>query len=229
MIRFMIIIACCACTALVMAEGAALGIMWQQGLLTAHNLKEVRLVFTQGSSGKSVENEAIPVAPPTPPSLSEVATARAVKTLDIDRRDSELKMMSASLTRRATEIALQQQALQKQREEFQKELADVRAAIVEAGTEQARGVLTRMKEDDAANVLISLPLADNVRLMKGMSEQKIAKILKAFASADNLGAERKKRGEEIFAALSAGEPESAVVNSAGRQSAAQPEAPAAGP
>jgi hypothetical protein len=231
MVRTLIIVFSCACTAIVLSEAGLLFLLWQRGMLTSHNVREIRLILMQGETPETSVNQAAPVSGQIAPSLSQVAAKRSVKVLELDRRDGELESMSQQVMQRSRAIADQLADLGNQRESFRTELKTARDAVQSSATEQTRGVLLKLKPTDAVDYLLGLTLEDNVMILRGMSEPAIAKILKEFNTADttDTGGKKSRRGKEIFEALSRGAPESGVVAAADRKlagaAAATPAAP----
>lgn len=206
MLRSLVVIFCCACVAVVLSEAVGVLLLWHNGMLTADHLKEVRLVFT---NGLAAEQKAADEADATPlASLEEVTEARAVKILDLDKRENELTVLKTMATDKSNDLDVEQQAFLVQKKEFEEKLAQLKAAETAAATEQARGVLLAMAPKDAVAKLMQLTLEEDVVLLKGMQEKVIAKILKEF----NTSMEQVDRSRKIFAAINRGEPTRPLVD-----------------
>lgn len=209
MIRTLFTIFCCACAAVVLLELAGAAWMWQQGMLTADNIRETRRLFSgEEAAEKKAEEAEVETTPLA--SLAEVTEARAIKILDLDKRESELTVLKTMASDKANDIDVEQVAFRVQKKEFEERLAQLKAAETSLATEQARGVLLAMQPKDAVEKLMQLTIEDDVLLLKGMPEKTIAKILKEFSvSPDQI-----ERGRKIFEAINRGEPTKPFVDEA---------------
>jgi|GEM_PF-884248 len=222
--RYLFVIMGCVCSTIVAAEFTGLFLLWRQGMLSPHHLYEIKLVLTNRATPEEREAEA--EQKPQYPSAQEVAQARAVKVLSLDKRESELTTLKGMTDAKRTELESLQKQIRSGRKEFEDELARTEANITSTATEQARGVLLALPPKDAMQQLMQLSLDQDVVLMKGMPEKTIAKILKEFQSTTALipdaSGDRKEpppeRGRKIFEALSRGEPSRSLVEKQ-RQSA----------
>ncbi len=210
MIRALVLILSCACVAIVLSEAGAALLMWKAGLLTPHHLQEIRLVFSTAAA-KEQEAEELPARPQ--PSLQEVTQARAVKILDLEKRESELNVLKGMAGSKKSDLNLEQETFRAQRKAFEEELTRLQEAGMSAATEQARGVLLALPAKDAVEKLMQLPLDENVVLLKGMADKALAKILEEF----NGTPEQLERGRKIFEALSRGSPAKEFFDEASRQ------------
>ncbi len=146
-----------------------------------------------------------------------MAEARAIKTLNFDKRESELIALKGMADSKRESLEALQKQFRAQRKMFDDELARIEAELASTSTEQARGVLMALPPKDAVRQLLQLTLAEDVVLLKGMPEKNVAKILKEFSTTpaapatpvDN-GTDRKEtpaeRGRLVFEALTHGEP-----------------------
>jgi hypothetical protein len=207
------IIVACVCTTVVVSETTALIILWQRGMISAHHLREIQLVLMNRSSDEGPDDEKDEVS--EFPSAQQLARVRAVKTLNFDKRESELVTLKGMADNKRDDLETQQKQLRAQRKAFEDELAQIEANLTSASTEQARGVLLALPPRDAVRQLMQLSLTEDVVLLKGMPEKNVAKILKEFSAtlpttAVDASGERKEtpaeRGRKIFEALSRGEP-----------------------
>jgi flagellar motility protein MotE (MotC chaperone) len=212
-LRYLMIIVGCVCTTIVVAETTALLFLWQRGMLSAHHLREIKLVLTNRTLDDESDRDRN--TKPDYPSAQQVAQARAVKILNFDKRESELTTLKGLADGKREELETQQEKFRAQHKAFEEELARIEAELASTSTEKARGVLLALPPKDAVRQLMQLSLQADVILVQGMPEKTLAKILKEFqataapAAADN-GGERKEtpaeRGRAIFEALSRGEP-----------------------
>ncbi|HLJ11071.1 MAG TPA: hypothetical protein VKU82_07775 [Planctomycetaceae bacterium] len=217
MLKYLMIIAACVCTTIVVSEATAILIMWQRGIISAHNLREIKLVLTNRTPDDESEGEIDQRQ--QYPSAQQVAQARAVKILNLDKRESELITLKGMADDKREDLETQQRQFRAQRKAFEDELARIEASITSAATEQARGVLLALPPKDAVRQLMQLSLQEDIVLLKSMPEKVVAKILKEFNAtpppAETAG-ERKEapaeRGRMIFEALSRGEPSRSLLD-----------------
>jgi hypothetical protein len=213
LLKFVMIIVACVCTTVVVSETTALIVLWQRGMISAHHLREIQLVLMNRTADDKADDEKDEVS--DFPSAQQLARARAVKTLNFDKRESELVTLKGMADGKRDDLETQQKQLRSQRKAFEDELAQIEATLTAASTEQARGVLLALPPKDAVRQLMQLSLTEDVVLLKGMPEKNVAKILKEFSAtipttAVDASGERKEtpaeRGRKIFEALSRGEP-----------------------
>jgi flagellar motility protein MotE (MotC chaperone) len=207
------IIVACVCITVVVSETTALIVLWQRGMISAHHLREIQLVLMNRTADDKADDEKDEVS--EFPSAQQLARARAVKTLNFDKRESELVTLKEMADGKRDDLETQQKQLRAQRKAFEEELVQIEATLTAASTEQARGVLLALSPKDAVRQLMQLSLTEDVVLLKGMPEKNVAKILKEFsatvpATAVDASGEKKEtpaeRGRKIFEALSRGEP-----------------------
>lgn len=233
MLKYLIVIFCCVCVTVVLCEAAAVGVLWQRGMLTDHHLREMKLVLTNSAATDDEEKEGPKVA--QFPSVEEVAQARAVKILNLDKRESELTTLKSMADNKRSDLETQQQEFRERRKAFEDELQKLEQSVTSAATEQARGVLLALPPKDAMRQLMQLSLEDDVILMKGMPEKTIAKILKEFQGDGTAGnqpatppGEAKEtpveRGRKIFEALTKGNPSIRLIEQAQKDFATGAEA-----
>ncbi|HEY2251789.1 MAG TPA: hypothetical protein VGH74_12040 [Planctomycetaceae bacterium] len=226
--KYLFVIIGCICSTVVAAALTGLFLLWRQGMISPHHLQEIKLVLTNRAA--SEEREAEAEQKPQYPSAQEVAQARAVKVLNLDKRESELTTLKGMADAKREELESLQKQIRARRKEFEDELARIEAEITSTGTEQARGVLLALPPKDAVQQLLQLSLDQDVVLLKGMPEKTIAKILKEFQTTPTTVAEasgdRKEappeRGRKIFEALSRGEPSRSLVEKQRQSSTDQP-------
>lgn len=216
--KYLFVIIGCICSTIVAVALTGLFLLWRQGMISSHHLQEIKLVLTNRAT--SEEREAEAEQKPQYPSAQEVAQARAVKVLNLDKRESELTTLKGMADAKREELESLQKQIRARRKEFEDELARIEAEITSTSTEQARGVLLALPPKDAVQQLLQLSLDQDIVLLKGMPEKTIAKILKEFqtmaattlaeASGDRKEAPP-ERGRKIFEALSRGEPSRSLV------------------
>ncbi|MBI3864718.1 MAG: hypothetical protein HY290_22805 [Planctomycetia bacterium] len=221
--RYLLVIIGCVCTTIVVAETTGLVMLWNKGMISRHHLQEIRLVLTNRALDDVREEAA--AQKQQFPSAHEVAQARAVRVLNLDKREGELTTLKGMAESKQKDLELQQKQIQAEKQKFKDELARIDAELTAASTEQARGVLLALPPKDAVLQLMQLSLAQDVVLMKGMPEKIIAKILKEFQTTaplapDASGEKRDspaERGRQIFEALSRGEPSRALLDRQGKE------------
>ncbi len=215
--KYLFIIVGCVSSTIVAAELTGLFLLWRHGMISAHHLQEIKLVITNRAAVEEPEVEV--EQKPQYPSAQEVAQARAVKILNLDKRESELTTLKGMADAKREDLETLQKQIRSLRKTFEDELARVEATITSVSTEQARGVLLALPPKDAMQQLMQLSLDQDVVLMKGMPEKTIARILKEFQttlmSPSDANGERKEtpaeRGRMIFEALSRGEPSRSLL------------------
>ena len=208
MIRTLSLILACICIAVVFTEVAALAVFYKQGWLAPHYWREVRLVC----ENRQIE-ASVPEAPQDSATVSrdDVLKERALKLLDLEQREGDLKVLRQNIITRADELARDEAALKARRVAFEKELGKLREEAASAATEQARGVLLALPPAEAALKLTQIPEAEAIRLLKGVPEKSIAKILKEFTGSP----EQIERSKRLFEALVKGDPEVSRIDAAG--------------
>jgi flagellar motility protein MotE (MotC chaperone) len=232
-LRFLMIIAGCVCTTVVVSETVALIVFWQRGMVTAHHLREIRLVLTNRTVDDEKENDRDQKS--EFPSSQQLAEARAIKTLNFDKRESELITLKGMADDKRDDLEALQKQFRAQRKMFEDELARIETELTSTSTEQARGVLLALPPKDAVRQLLQLTLAEDVVLLKGMPEKTVAKILKEFSAVAPApappptvdgGADRKEspaeRGRRIFEALTRGEPVRTLLEQTRKDNASNP-------
>ena len=217
MIRAVAIIVACVSVTIVLVEAGAGLVMWQKGYLTPHYLREIKLVFTttHAETGPAADDAAKPASTST---LDDVVKTRAVKVLDLAKRESDLEQLHRNLSTQSEKLNEQQASFRERRKAFDEELEKLKSTLLSAGTEQARGILMAMAPTDAAQKLMQISEADGIRLLKGIPEKVIAKILKELS----VTPEQNERSKKLFDALGRGEPEISVVDAAQKANAESP-------
>ena len=112
------------------------------------------------------------------------------------------------MEQKADSIIKSHEAFIRDKDAFVTQLDTRLAAVTSTATEQARNILLAMSGTDAVAHLMELDLEENVVLLKGMPEKKIASILGAFSQGD---IEQFKRGQDIFKAISVAGPASQII------------------
>lgn len=206
MIRLLVKMIACVCVAAVLAELAALGVMWKKGLLSDHHLREIKMVLAAGSEHS--EQDGSTSKNTNQPSMAQVIDQRAIRLFEFDRREGQLQAMKTMAADQAADLEQKLRDFRAHKQTFEEGLTSLQKSISSQASEQARGVLLALPPKDAVEKLMNLTLAEDVLLIKGMPEKSIARILAEF----NGTAEQVDRGRKIFEAISRGEPARGYVN-----------------
>ncbi|MCH7689244.1 MAG: hypothetical protein IH899_21645 [Planctomycetes bacterium] len=189
-----------------MSELVGLGFLWYRGQLTSETIAEIRVILSgqyhDFSEGEQEEEAFYP-------SSEDIVKQRSISVMDFNNRDEELKSLKSLVDESAMNFSRQQEELEREKNEFDKKLAMLDEQIASEGAEQARGVLVKLTPSDAVLYLMGLELQENIMLLKGMPEKKIAEYQEEFLKGDQ---RQVKRGHEIFQALSRGEPKKSLID-----------------
>ena len=220
--RALAALAAVICVATVATQALALGMLWWHGRVTADTVTAVREALETdagpepaafaGEDAGAVGDTAAPG-----PTHAEVLRARALAVLNLRARSEQLDGAAAVLLARADAILADRERLAAERAAFREELDELRAEIDAEAVERSRGVLLGLGPNSSVGYLMTLPVGRALTVLRGMPERAVAKILEAFAKGTD---EEGQRGRELFAALSAGEPERAAVEQAAAASGA---------
>ena len=200
MMRTTVVIFSIVCVATVLSEILGGAFLWYRGQLTADSISDIRLALSgedQDAFGIDVEDK------PDQLSSDDFIRQRTMRILELNVRQDELDLLKKMVTDNRKGLTGDQDAFAEKKKEFQKQLEDLLAASTANATEQTRGILRALPSADAMDNLMALPVADNVVLLQGMPEKLIAKIIKEFLKGDEA---QRLRGQEIFKAISQGEP-----------------------
>jgi len=206
MIRSLIVVICIFCVATILSELVGLGFLWQRGQLTSETIAEFRVLLSgqYADLSESEQDEETYY-----PSIGDIVKQRSISVMDFNNREKELKSLKSLVDESAMNFSKQQAELERKKTEFDKRLAMLDEQIVSEGAEQARGVLVKLTPSDAVLYLMELELQENIVLLKGMPEKKIAESLEQFLKGDQ---KQVKRGNEIFEALNRGEPKKSLID-----------------
>ena len=199
------------CVAVCGALLLGLGLMWSRGMLTPERLSEMRDVL-KGNGPAPLEPAAVEDLPQ--PSLEEIIESRATKSAEMQARDTELVLLKNMIQEWSKKVASEREALVKGQAEFDAKLAQLESQIKSESAEQSRGVLGGMPTKNAVEYLLTLPLEENVKLLKGLPDKSVAKILKEFKNVQETaeGLKQRERGEKIFEALTRGNPRQELLD-----------------
>ena len=204
--RSLIVVICIFCVATIMSELVGLGFLWSRGQLTSETLAEIRVTLSgqyQDYSEGGQDEEALY------PSSEDIVKQRSISVMDFNNREKELDSLKSLVDENADRFSKQQEEFARKKIEFNKKLKTLDDQIVSEGAEQARGVLVKLTPSDAVLYLMELDLQENIVLLKGMPEKKIAEYQEEFLKGDQ---KQVKRGHEIFEAISRGEPKKSLID-----------------
>jgi hypothetical protein len=187
----------------VLAAGAGLTWLAAEGHLTEEKLQEVRAVFTTDPAPET-EIETPPGPAETGIATEEVMQRRVLRAFDLESREREVALQSRMVVAERDRVLADRLAFEQQKAAFRRELKQLQADRVNEAAEQARGVLEALSPADAVANLMGLDLDRNLLLLRDLPAKTIGKILKEMGQGDDV---QRKRGLEIFDALSRGNPE----------------------
>lgn len=212
MIRSLGLIISAFCVATLFSELIGLGILWSRGQLTPATFRDIRAVLSgQDLAAAAVDEEMQRVDV----SRDEIVRERSMRVLELNSLQNELSVLKSMVDSRKTSLLAEQKAFLKQKEDFEKTLEAIETQRTAAATEQAQAILLAMPPADAVTTMMRLSLDENVKLMQGMPEKKIAALLKSFAEGND--APKITRGQEIFQAISLGEPARSQIREAAKK------------
>lgn len=224
MSRTLVLLVCVFCVGTVITEAIGIGVLVMRGQLTAETWRDIRSVL----SGTPLGSQTIEVeTTDTQPSSEQIMQQRVRSILQLNTREEELDRFRIMIDTLASELSQEKEQFRLQKLAFQKELQQAEEQLTAESTEQARGILGKLRPDDATASLMALTLNENVVILRGMPERSIGRILESFSkSGDPALAER---GQQIFEAISRGEPRRALLSGYQEQAGAAAPADAALP
>jgi flagellar motility protein MotE (MotC chaperone) len=221
MTRSILMVCGILCVVTLMSETLGLGLLWWQGRLNGETISQIRDVLL---GNEDEEPSGVQETPNRLPSNDEVIRERALRILDLQRREAELDQLKRLVDGKGNEILAHLDQLEKEKKEFEEELQTQTEQVTSEAAEQSRGILTALPSGEAVRNLMQLPLEENVVLLKGLPEKTIAKILQEFTG--SLDEETQTRGLEIFEAITHGDPTNRLVRDTQQQLAAGAAGPA---
>ena len=142
------------------------------------------------------------------PSPTDIIAAPALRIMDIESRKRERGQLKTLVTASRALVLQENADFTRQKEEFEQQLRDIDTQLTSKATELSREILAQSEAKDAVQHLMALDLQQDVILVRGLSEKKIAELLKEFSRGD---AEQMDRGLKIFEALANGDPNRKLV------------------
>ncbi len=221
MIRTLWIVLSACCVAIVLSETMGLGVLWSQGLLTGHRLREMRNVFgpqeKEGSAAR-FDKEAQPAFP----SEQDVLRERSLRVLSFGSLETEVSLLKSMIENERNNLTAQRTAFQSEKTAFNTQLQQLSDKNIVEAREQSRSVLLALPPAEAVERLMQLSVDEDVLLMREMPEAKIALLLKEFAPLEGAtegsggprdAQARAQRAREIFAKITKGDPRQSIIQS----------------
>jgi flagellar motility protein MotE (MotC chaperone) len=205
MIRSLLAIAGIFCAMVVLAEGIGLAVLWFTGSLNGNAIREIRAVLQEGLEPKPMAQAKEPEV--QAPSHDEIREARLMRILQLNARESELKILKRMTSDTANQLISDRQAFDQLKLQFRSELQRLDEQNQTTATEQTRTVLMATAPEEAVQRLMALAPAEAVELVRGLPEKTIARILQAF----QLDPKTAPRGQELFEALYRGQPHRSLI------------------
>jgi hypothetical protein len=187
----------------VFAEGLVVGVLWAKGRLTPDVVQEIRDILREPSLATPTLAKPEESKAPQVTTVDDVVRVRALRILQIEQRERDQQVLKGLVADSRNIVQRDREAITKQQDDYlAQKKADADRANSAAIT-QARSVLLKTDTTTMLDHLQKMPLDESIALVKGMPEKKIAEILQAFAAGDPKSA---KRGQELFQAISQGNP-----------------------
>lgn len=195
--------------ATLLAEGITVGVLVGRGQVNADTVS--RIAAAIHVPDETQETVPVQAEKGTLPSSTEVAEARTIQTLEMNARADDLLLLKQILDDRAVQMQQDRLAYEEAIAAFRTQLEEVRAQSIEEATEQARLIVKAMPARDAVAYLLTLSEPDGLRIVKGLPERTLAKILQEFASGTD---EQQQRGRWLFEAIASARPETDLADAA---------------
>jgi len=207
MVRLLAVLIGVVSATILLAELVGVGYLWSKGFLSPDKLQEMRQVFK--SEPASSESEEDGEAKSAGSSQQDVQAARVIRVLDLESRSKELELLKTMTSNTANQLISERKTFDEIRAAFRTELAVLSQRHQQEAVEQARAVLLASPNEAAVERLMALPLMEAIDLVRGMPDKSVAKILQGFTeplATVEKTEERKQRGQQIFEAISRGQP-----------------------
>lgn len=225
MMRTLVFLISVFCVATVLTEILGVAYLWFNGQLTPAALQEIRVALG-GEPVESADDEAEKKA--AKQSHDDILRTRIERGWDLQRRLQEARILIGMTAEKATETKEDRDRLKQSQAAYKKTLAMQQELLASESTKRAQGILLKMDPADAVSNLMSLPLEENVILLKSMPAKSLATILQEFLRGND--PKKVEREEKIFQAISEGQPQRKVIKNAVDQvGGVSPAAPTATP
>lgn len=206
------------------AEAIIFAYCWSKWRLDRNKLMQIAAV-AQGVDLVGLKAEAQPTpeeASGEQPSYQQVVQARALKLRNIELREQSLKNGVEQLRAEQQSLSDDKIRYQKQRQEYESQLAALTKESESTGVEQTRGILAKLAPKQAKELLLGMLKKNEmpavVMLLQDMSDSSRAKILKEFKTP-----EETEKLDDVLRQIRQGMPQAAVAQKA--QDKLKPERP----
>ena len=213
--RALALLAAVICVATVTTQALALGMLWWHGRVTADTVTAVREALEgtgEPAPAAFDDDEPADAAPPPGPTHEEVLRARALAVLNLRARSEQLDSAAAVLLERADAIIADRQRLAAERRSFREELDRLGAG------DRGGGGRTQPRRAARSGAEGQRGLPDDPAGRAGpdgcCGACRSGRSRRYWRRSPRGPMKRDSGGRDLFAALSAGEPERAAVEQA---------------
>ena len=205
MIRILGLAIAIMCTSLVLTAVAVVGYFGSLGTLTKSNLNEILAILKD----EPVPVEVIQRIDDTPLMTNDQLIAKRTSAiLSLTERERELELIKRTIAEQSEQVLKERAALETARASFLKQLKSIEDENASESADQTRAILLKMKPEIAVGNLMAMRVDEAINVLQGMAEKDSAKLIQTF----QLGTpEQRTRAEEIFLAISRGQPTSDLV------------------
>jgi len=178
----------------IFAEGLVVAALMAQGRLNNDVVNEIREILRNPQEAKAAAIKPEVTAKPTV-TLEDVLRERALRVLQIGEREREYQRLQGLVSDSRSAVLKDLDLLTKEKELFA--LAEQQRLEREQSesVERVRAILAKSDIQSVADQLMKLPLDENMLLLQGMPEKRVAELLQTLATGD---AKQSKRGQEII-------------------------------
>lgn len=185
------------CVATMLSQLIGLALAWSTGSLQPANVEKAIAVLA-GQEPRPTEPDKIDEEPMRV-TEKQWLEFRASRDLDLDHRNRELDGRTDFVSDLLEKVRAERAALDKLRAEFEQRLQQIEQSETDEGTEKVRSILAKVKPSQAKEILMKRDVGEAVRLLSGMPERTVAKLLKEFKTEEEMA-----RAEEILRLLDEG-------------------------
>jgi len=211
MIRSVLVVFSVFCAATLMSQLLGMAILWNRGQLNKETLNDIRMIL----AGQTLDENDDDESEKARRSADEVMNLRIGEIFDLESRKKIQITLMKMVDDESRRLSQEKIEFESRKKAFEETLALARDNLASEATEQARGVLLAFSPEIAVRQLMELDLEENIVLMKGLPDKKIAKILDQFSAASGArAAAQLDRGHAIYKALTKGKPERKVIENA---------------
>lgn len=183
----------------VFAEGLVVATLMAQGRLNNDVVHEIREILRNPQEAKELAAAAKPEAAAKPTvTLDEVLRERSLRVLQISEREREYQRLQGLALDSRAGVLKDLESLAKEKEQFAQNEKARQEREQSESIERVRAILAKSDIQSVADQLMKLPLDDNMVLLKGMPEKRVAELLQTLATGDP---KQVKRGQEIIQSI----------------------------